>query len=110
MLPCARHTHALTLLRMLLLARWQNQPGDSPLLWACYKGLTDVAAALLAGGADANAVCALGNRALHMAAAADRADAAALLLLHGADAAPRNACGAAPAQLARGALIKGWLA
>jgi hypothetical protein len=83
--------------------------GDCPLLWASFKGLTDVVAALLAGGADVNAVCALGNRALHLAASAGRDDAAALLLLHGADAAARNAYGATPLQLARGAPLKGWL-
>lgn len=40
----------------------QTFTGDSPLLWACFKGQAEVAAALLGGGADANALCALGNR------------------------------------------------
>lgn len=46
---------------------------------------------------------------LHMAAAADAADCVALLLLHGADAGARNACGAAPLQLAKSDAVRGWL-
>lgn len=45
--------------------------GDTPLLWAAYKGDAEVAQALISAGADVNAMGDLGNRPLHLAASAD---------------------------------------
>lgn len=83
--------------------------GDSPLLWASFKGLADAVEVLLRGGADVNAMCALGNRPLHLAASADHVEVVALLLKQGADAGARNVYGATPLQLAKSPAVRGWL-
>ncbi len=73
----------------------------TPLTWAVLTGQADLAADLLAQGADPNARNQDGGTALHAAAFLGRADLADLLLKHGADPAAQNLRGESPASSAQ---------
>ena len=45
---------------------------DMPLHWAAYKGDVDILQQLISAGGDVNAMGDVGNRPLHLAAAADQ--------------------------------------
>lgn len=45
--------------------------GDTPLIWAAYKGNAEIVQALISAGADVNVMGELGNRPLHLAVSAD---------------------------------------
>lgn len=74
---------------------------DTPLIWACFRGMAAAAATLLGTNtADVNHRGELGNTALHAAAMAGSLDICRLLLYHGASPAARNHYGNTPASLA----------
>lgn len=80
-------------------------PGtDSPLIWACFKGMAAAAAALVDSATDIHQVVGhrgeLGNTALHAAAMAGSLAICRLLLYHGASPAARNRYGNTPADVA----------
>lgn len=81
------------------------QPGtDSPLIWACFKGMAAAASALVDCATDMDQIVRhrgeLGNTALHAAAMAGSLAICRLLLYHGASPAARNLYGNTPADVA----------
>uniref|UniRef100_A0A1I8JJD2 ANK_REP_REGION domain-containing protein n=1 Tax=Macrostomum lignano TaxID=282301 RepID=A0A1I8JJD2_9PLAT len=79
----------------------------TPLMWSAIascdptEGHADCAQLLLSLRANPNAADLDGNSPLHLAAASNNVEVAALLLLHGADEKARNRKGATPAEVAK---------
>lgn len=102
----ARSGHERLLLRLLEAVPPGSLPAaapgtDSPLIWACFKGLAAAAAALVeAGPGGVHHRGELGNTALHAAAMAGSMDICRLLLYHGASPMARNSYDNTPAAVA----------
>ena len=107
----ARPLHRAALGGSLAAVRWLAEthaarldvPDDEewrPLHVAASKGHADIAAYLLARGAEPDAKDALGNTPLHLAAAKGHAETVEALLAGGAAPAVANAAGRLPAQVA----------
>ena len=93
-----------------------DRQGESPLMFAAYRGRAEVVRYLLRAGADVNHQCHAGNTALHLAVDAavdhethapeeaknDSLDTIRVLLEAGADRARRNARGQTPVDWAHG--------
>lgn len=60
-----------TLVRQGASIMTRTPAGDTPLLWAAYKGDLEIVQVLIGAGADVNVMGDLGNRPLHLAASAD---------------------------------------
>ena len=102
----ARSGHEQLLLRLLEAMPAGSMPApaagtDTPLIWACFKGMAAAAAALVGtNAADVNHRGELGNTALHAAAMAGSLEICRLLLYHGASPTARNRYGNTPAAVA----------
>lgn len=77
----------------VLLVNVADDGGRSPLIEAARAGQTDVAAALIAAGADVNGKDKRNNTALHMACLFERTEVVQLLVKHKADVNYKNCNG-----------------
>ena len=76
--------------------------GETPLMWACYNGKSEIINALLIGGAKIDTEDMVGDTPLHAAASVSSVSAVLTLLHHGA-CVRKNQKGLFPHQVVRGA-------